>query len=273
MPLLRTATELADAVVSRLPLVPDDARRQRGSLEATSHRPWPLPSGPWLLGQTGNGLLVAHWRVPPAAVLAVMPPSIPLDTFDGDAWIGVTPFVVTSFRMRGTPPLPLVSNFPEINVRTYAIVDGKPGIYFLSLDADSRVAVSGARRSHRLPYFRARMSVEKAGSLVRYDSRRSSPDGPPADFHGSYGPRGQRFNARPGSLEHWLTERYCLYTTDDEQRVLRGEIHHEPWPLHSAEADIGLNTMAEPFEIELEGEPLLHFALRQDTVLWGLAPA
>jgi uncharacterized protein YqjF (DUF2071 family) len=152
-------------------------------------------------------------------------------------------------------------------------VDGKPGIYFLSLDADSRLAVAGARRSHRLPYFRARMSARRAGEEVHYTSERVSHDGPAARFQATYAGQGDSFTARPGSLAQWLTERYCLYALDERHAVLRADIHHRPWRLRDAAADIRLNTMTEGFGIELDGAPVLHLSARQDTLLWGLRPA
>ena len=231
-----------------------------------------MPDGPWLMAQSWKRLLFAHWRVPAETLAAAVPSQLPLDTRDGHAWIGVTPFKLTGFRLRVTLPPPWVSSFEELNVRTYVTVDGKPGIYFFSLDAARRLAVEAARRAYRLPYFHAAMSSQVAeDGWVSYRSRRTQADGPPAELQGRYHPTGERFHASPGTLEHWLTERYCLYTLDDEQRVLRGEIHHPPWPLQAAEAEFGLNTMAEPFGIELSGRPLLHFAERQDVVVWRLA--
>jgi uncharacterized protein YqjF (DUF2071 family) len=242
--------------------------RQREALAETGHRPWPLPDRPWVMGQTWEHLMFAHWRVPEEKLRAVVHPKIPLDTFDGSAWIGVTPFTVTGLHARGTPPPPGVSSFHEINVRTYSTVDGKPGIYFFSLDAASRMAVEAARRAYRVPYFRSEIMVERDGDLTRYASRRTQHDGPAAGFEATYRPTGSTYNAEPGSLDHFLTERYCLYTLDDEQRVLRGEIHHPPWPLQPAAAEITRNSMANPYGIELEGDPIAHFARRQDVVFW-----
>jgi uncharacterized protein len=125
-----------------------------------------------------------------------------------------------------------------------------------------------------LPYFRARMSIEPDGSSTRFLSRRSAPEAPsPAAFRASYAPVGDAFQALPGTLEHWLTERYCLYTLDERRRVQRGEIHHPPWPLQRAHADIETNTMAAELGLKLEGQPLLHYARRQDVVFWRLAAA
>jgi uncharacterized protein YqjF (DUF2071 family) len=225
------------------------------------------------MGQTWTDLLFAHWRVPMEALRPVVPGQLPIDTFAGSAWIGITPFCVRGLRLRNTLPAPLLSTFPELNVRTYVSVEGKPGIYFLSLDADSCAAVAAARRSYRLPYFRSRIEVERDEEGVAYDLLRTSEDGPPGYFTARYGPIGSELPIRDGSLERWLAERYCLYTLDDDQRVQRGEIHHPPWPLHEAWAEIEANTMAMPFGIELEGEPQLHFSPRQDVVIWPLRPA
>ena len=250
-----------------------DAFRQRSVLGETDHRPWPLPKAPWLMGQAWVNLLFAHWRVPEEALRPVVPPQLPLDTYDGSAWLGITPFRVRGLRLRGTLPAPGLSSFPELNVRTYVSVEGKPGIYFLSLDADSWAAVSAARRSYRLPYFRSRIEIGQGEEGIRYDLMRISDDGPPAYFAASYGPQGEELPLREGSLERWLTERYCLYTLDGQGRIQRGDIHHPPWPLREAWAEIETNTMAMPFGIELEGEPLLHFSPRQDVVIWPLQPA
>jgi uncharacterized protein YqjF (DUF2071 family) len=251
-----------------------DALHQRAVLGETDHRPWPRPRGPWLMAQTWVNLLFAHWRVPEEALRRVVPSQLPLDTFDGSAWLGITPFHVRGLRLRNTVPAPVLSSFPELNVRTYVSVEGKPGIYFLSLDADSCAAVAAARRSYRLPYFRSRIEVGRAEEgTIAYDLLRTSGDGPPAYFVARYGPRGPELPVRDGSLERWLAERYCLYTLDDEQRVHRGDIHHPPWPLHEAWAEIETNTMAMPLGIDLEGEPVLHFSSRQDVVIWPLQRA
>jgi uncharacterized protein len=244
---------------------------QRRTLEETGHRPWPLPDGPWLQGQTWCDLLFAHWQVPPAQLREVIPDTLPLHLYDdGSAWLGITPFVVMGLRMRGTPPLPWVSHFPELNVRTYVEVGGKPGIYFLSLDAARRAAVIAARRVYRLPYFHARMRAHTVGARVDYESERIDSSGPGARFRGSYAPSGPRADDH---LARWLAERYCAYTVDERLRPLRIEIHHPPWPLQPAEAELDAHGMADQIGIGLEGEPLLHFSARQDTLIWPLTSA
>jgi uncharacterized protein YqjF (DUF2071 family) len=223
------------------------------------------------MGQTWNDLLFAHWRVPVETMRTHVPPELPVDTFDGDAWIGVTPFQLAGLRLIAMPPIPRLSTFLELNVRTYVTVAGKPGILFFSLDAASALAVRAARRFYRLPYFRARMSATRAGTSIGYSSDRIGSAAGRFVFRGRYRPTGEVFQARPASLEYFLTERYCLYTVEDG-RVFRGEIHHPPWPLQPAEAEIAANTMPPP-GIETSGEPLLHFAGRQDVVIWSLGPA
>ncbi len=223
------------------------------------------------MGQTWKDLLFAHWPVPPEAMKPYVPPEVSLDVFDGHAWLGITPFQVTGLRLIATPPIPALSTFLELNVRTYVTAGGKPGILFFSLDAASALAVRAARRSYRLPYFRARMSAERAGRQVDYSSERMRSAAGRFAFKGRYRPTGEVFQASDGSLEYFLAERYCLYTVDDG-RLFRGEIHHPPWALQGAEAEIAVNTMAPP-GIETRGEPLLHFARRQDVVIWSLRRA
>jgi uncharacterized protein len=245
---------------------------QRRVTHIDEHRPWPMPHRPWVMAQTWKDLLFAHWPIAPERLRDVMPPQLPLDTFDGLAWIAVTPFAVRNMRMRLTLPLPLISAFPEINVRTYITLDEKPGIYFFSLDAASRPAVATARRFYRVPYYKAAMSIQTHNDTVQFRSERTGPepDAPPAAFHADYRACDQVFRASPGTLEHWLTERYCLYTLDQDQRVHRGEIHHPPWPLQAAQASIELNTMGRQIDTTLPEEPLLHYAKRQDVVFWAL---
>jgi uncharacterized protein len=238
--------------------------RQASSLEETAHRPWPLPGTPWVMGQTWDDLLFAHWRVSADAVRELVPAGLEVDEHDGSAWLGVTPFVVNGLRARGMLPLPFVSSFLELNVRTYVRRDGKPGIWFFSLDASSQAAVVAARRLYRLPYFRASITFRRRGEAIRYESARD--DG--RAFSGSYRSTGPRFTAQPGSLEHFLAERYCLYA-EDKGHLFRADIHHRPWPLQPAEATIELNTIP-PASLLLEGEPVLHYSARQDVVIWPL---
>jgi hypothetical protein len=150
-------------------------RRQRASLGRTDHRPFPLPRGPWIMGQSWADLLFAHWEVPESALRAAVPARIPIDTFQGSAWIGITPFEVVGAHPRAMPPLPWLSRFPELNVRTYTTIDGDPGIWFFSLDAARAAAVAGARLTYQLPYRHARMAIGRVGSHIAYRSRARTP--------------------------------------------------------------------------------------------------
>ena len=238
--------------------------RQGATLRVTDHRPWPLPAGSWVMAQTWEQLLFAHWRVPTEALREHLPPELEVDTHDGEAWLGVTPFLVTNLRLRGLPPVPFLSSFLELNCRTYVSHGGeKPGIWFFSLDASSRLAVEAARRLYKLPYFEARMD-----GLPRYRCARAGTSRPHV-WESTYEPVGPVFGAEPGSLEHFLVERYCLYTTDAAGALQRGEIHHPPWSLQRATAEIDLNTMP-PDGLEVSGEALLHYSARQDVLIWEL---
>jgi uncharacterized protein YqjF (DUF2071 family) len=176
---------------------------------------------------------------------------------------------MTGVRGRWLPPIPGTSRFAELNVRTYVRFGGKPGVFFFSLDAASRAAVWGARTTYHLPYFYARMKVSEANGQLRYESFRN--DG--AQFRGAYRPVGPVQLRTPGTLERWLTERYCLYTVF-QGSVFRAEIHHAQWPLQDAEADIATNTMASAAGISLrQTPPLLHFSKRLDVLIWPLRRA
>ena len=217
------------------------------------------------MGQTWEDLLFAHWRVDPELLRPRIPKGLELDTFDGAAWIGVVPFRLTGLRLRGLLPFPGASSFLELNVRTCVTAQDKPGIWFFSLDASSRVAVELARRTYRLPYFHAWMSASRRGEWVVYESARV--DEPGRLFSAGYRPAGSAFEAQPGSLEWFLTERYCLYALD-RGALSRAEIHHEPWPLQQAEAEIEANTMP-PVELP-DHAPLCHFSRRRDVLIWPL---
>lgn len=218
--------------------------------------------------QRWHDLLFAHWRVPPDAVRPLLPPALELDMYDGDAWIGVIPFHMTGVRLRGLPPLPTTHAFAELNVRTYVTHQGRPGVWFFSLDAASMGAVVGARIGARLPYFRATMAIARESSSVHYRSRRWALAGRPAAFTARYRSRPEAVPVRPGSLEWFLVERYSLYAAAD-RRVWRGDLHHRRWCLYDADADITENTMPQAAGLPALGTPpLLHYAAFQDVRFW-----
>ena len=217
--------------------------------------------------QTWNDLLFAHWRVDISHLRSKVPAAFELDLFDGEAWVGVVPFYMTNVSPRGVPSLPWVSAFAELNVRTYVRVGDRPGVFFFSLDAASALAVQTARTLLNLPYYGASMQVTVyAAGEVEYQSERQSPS---AGFVATYGATGPASPPRPGSLEYFLTERYCLYHQTRRGTPYRLEIHHPVWTLHVARAAIRVNSMAVSTGVHIDGEPaLLHFAQRQDVVAW-----
>ncbi len=219
--------------------------------------------------QRWHDLLFAHWRCPISELRPLIPAPLEIDTYDGTAWIGVIPFYMSGVRMRGMPPLPTAHAFEELNVRTYVTLDGRPGVWFFSLDCASLLAVIGARVGIHLPYFRAAMRMTRPDSgTCHYQSRRWSIAGRPAAFAGTYRALGPIAAPVPGSLEHFLTERYSLYASDGN-RIWRGDIVHSRWPLQSAAATIEHNSMIEAAGIRIpEHPPLLHFAAFQDVRFW-----
>jgi uncharacterized protein len=219
--------------------------------------------------QTWNDLLFAHWPVTPEILRPLVPSMLPLDTLNGKCWVAVTPFHMSGIRARWMPPLPGISAFPELNVRTYVTYHGKPGVHFFSLDAGSRVAAWAARMTYHLPYFHARMRVAAHDGWIQYHSLRNSG----TELNGRYRPVAPVQLRNPGTLEHWLTERYCLYTIV-RNSVYRSEIHHEPWPLQDAEGEFSVNTLGIAAGIKLpEIHPLLHFAKRLEVLVWPLKKA
>ncbi|WP_348266932.1 DUF2071 domain-containing protein [Edaphobacter paludis] len=246
-------------------------------LETTDHRPYPLPAGRWRMAQRWSDLLFVHWPVAAEEIARLLPAGLTVDSFDGYAWVGVVPFWMDQVRTRAIGEsciaVPSASEFCELNLRTYvrSSVTGLRGVFFFSLDAASALAVAGARAIFHLPYFLARMQrrIGQDGA-IEYDSQRLLTR------------RNVRFRARyrglgtvaasssAGSLEHFLTERYCLFTAH-AGRLLVGHIHHLPWPLEAAEAEIELNELPAAHGIALSNRvPVLHFARELHVYIWSL---
>jgi uncharacterized protein len=226
-----------------------------------------------MLAMNWNDLLFMHWPVPVRLLRPLVPPDLEIDTFASEGWIGITPFRMTNVHPRLVPALPRISEFPELNVRTYVHKDGRPGVWFFSLDAGNPLAVRAARWGFHLPYFDAHMQMNKANGTVEYLSVRKDRRGAPAELKARYRPEGPVFSSAPGSVEHWLTERYCLYAARGGT-IYRGEIHHAKWPLQTASAEVDVNTMAQPLGIELtKNAPLLHFSGFLEVAAWMLEKA
>jgi uncharacterized protein len=237
--------------------------------DEVAHRPWPLPREPWIMAQRWNRLLFAHWQVSADEVRPLIPKPLSLQLHGNAAWVTISPFYLSHLRPRGVPAVPWVSEFPELNVRTYVMYENVPGVYFFSLDAGSVVGVAAARALYHLPYFRAAMTLQNGNdNAVSYRSHRTHTGAPAADFQARYRSTGKPLPAEPGSLDHWLTERYCLYAVEDGA-VYRAEIHHRPWRLQPAEAEISLNTMGLANGITLPpGPQRISYTQQLDVVVW-----
>jgi uncharacterized protein YqjF (DUF2071 family) len=216
--------------------------------------------------QRWHDLLFAHWALPVEQVRPLVPARLELDSFEGSVYVAIAPFHMSGIRARFLPPLPGLCRFPELNVRTYVRYRDVPGVYFFSLDAANLAAVWSARTGYGLPYFHAEMSVTVGSPQIEYRSRRLQ--GPSAEFRGRYWPLAPPRQREKDSLEYFLTERYCLYTVRGD-KVFRAPIHHLPWPLQDAEAEIHCNTMAKAAGIELpDSQPLLHFSRFLEVLIW-----
>lgn len=241
-------------------------RRQAASLQEVAHRPWPLPRAPWMMGQSWCDLLFAHWAVEPERLTPFLPDPLRLETHAGTAWLGITPFFLRGLHVRLTPPVPLLSSFCEVNVRLYVRHEDKPGIFFLTLDASSATAVAGGRLLAALPYRRACFSVARHDGWVDYSSRRAG-----FRLRARYAAREQPLPAAEGSLEAFLVERYCLYTTR-AGRLWRLDVHHAPWSLHEPRPGSAVEAELRTPALALRGPPLLHVGARQDVALWAPVP-
>jgi uncharacterized protein len=216
------------------------------------------PSGSPIMHQTWGKLLFLHWRVPEERLRPLIPERLIIDTWEGTAWVGVTPFTMWNVRPTFLPPMPFISETHELNVRTYVHLDGVPGVWFFSLDAANPLAVYGARLGFHLPYYRAEMELREEGRTIRYRSRRTHRDAPPAEFEASWTTGEPLPDAAPETRDFFLVERYCLYA-ENRGKLYRGRIFHRPWPLAEATLIQLSSTMLEAQGITTPTEPpVLH---------------
>ncbi len=231
------------------------------------------PAGRAAMRQRWAELLFLHWQVPPADVAALLPAGLELDLFEGAAYVGLVPFTMTGVRPVWAPAVAGLSNFHEVNVRTYVHCRGRdPGVWFFSLDAANPLAVLVARALWRLPYHHARMSLLREGTRVRYASERLWPGPRPAACRLDYEVNGTPAAATPGTLAHFLAERYVLYAAAGG-RLFTGRVHHAPYPLQGArlraceESLLRAAGLAPPKQ-----EPLAHFAREVEVEVFALQP-
>ncbi len=233
------------------------------ALDGVAHRPWPLPDAPWMMRQQWQNLLFLHYPVDPAQIRDRIPAGLELDLFDGKAWLGVVPFDMKGVTGRGCPAPKTFCDFPEINLRTYVIHKGKPGVWFFSLDVPGALAVWAARTFFHLPYFKAAVECQVEEDQVHYRYARER-----RTFNADVHPVGEVFEAKEG-FEHWATARYALYCQSRKGNLYRGDIHHAPWPLQRAEVAFQENTFLSEFTVGAL-HPSVLFSKSLDVVVYPL---
>ncbi|MFC7391692.1 YqjF family protein [Scopulibacillus cellulosilyticus] len=236
----------------------------------TNHRPFPLPIRPWMMTQTWNDVFFIHWPIDFDDIRDKVPKQLYIDTFDGRAWIGIIPFHITDFKVRDVFSIPLTNAFPEINVRTYVTYDNKPGVYFFSLDAGHWMASVAARTLTPLPYYFSKIDLTKQNGAITYKSSRQDKNSSNGEFEGTFSSISSTYKSEKGTLDEWLTERYCFYTMN-RNKLYRCDIHHEKWELQKAEGEILTDTLVSSQRISLpDKKPVLHYASRNKALIWPL---
>ena len=221
------------------------------------------PEGRPVQYQSWSNLSFVHWRMPPEKLAPLIPDRLTVDTWQGDAWVGLVPFHMSGVRLSWMPAVPGISTFHETNLRTYVHLDGKnPGVWFFSLDAANSLAVRVARWRWQLPYYRSMMKLRLREQRVTYESRRLWPGTSNAELtlEAEFGdflppvndlPAGQ---AAPDTLEHFLAERYFLYSQSQAGRLFRGQVHHRPYPLREARVLKLHETMRQAAKLDCDGD-------------------
>jgi uncharacterized protein YqjF (DUF2071 family) len=229
------------------------------------------PPGRPVMYQKWRSLLFLHWSLPPEVIQVQLPPGLELDTFAGHAYIGLVLFTMRDVRPAGLPAVPWLSSFHETNVRTYVHAGGRdPGVWFFSLDAANPVAVAIARRWFHLPYHHARMSLKRDGSSIHYTSHRLWPGPVPALTSIRCVRKGNPEPAAAGTLDHFLIERYLLYTTSGGQ-VCCGQVHHAPYPVQSAKVlDLEESLLAALGLPRPDAPPVIHYSEGVDVEIFSL---
>jgi uncharacterized protein len=228
------------------------------------------PEGQPIMHQNWGKLHFMHWRINEDILRPLVPEDVQIDTFGDWAWVSITPF--TMWDVRALPPLlpalPGLSSMHELNVRTYVELDGVPGIWFFSLDTNHSLAAAGARTFFHLPYYTAEIDIEESEDLIGYELTRDGD--PPAEFHASFRIGKKLPPSQPGSKEFFLTERYILYT-ENEGKLYRARIHHQPWTLQQSGVQEFSSTMLEANGIPAPTtQPLVHYAEEVNVDIWAL---
>ncbi|TSJ46621.1 YqjF family protein [Fluviicola chungangensis] len=230
--------------------------------QSVSHRPWPIPTKSWSYYQEWNHALFLHWKVEPGLLEPFIPKGLELDTYEGEAWISLVAFTMEKIRPKNLPAFSPVSNFHEINIRTYVTHNNKPGVYFLNIEAQKLVSAKLSKLLSGLPYEKAKMIRIQKNIFQEYTSNLKK--------------KGFRFSAKytvsnkpvpKTELDLWLTERYCLYL-DRGLKTYMYEIHHLPWELLEVEMN-EIQTTYRFGEIDLKNKPdRVHYSPGVKVLAW-----
>ena len=259
-------------------------------LYSVEHRPWLPPDARWLLSQSWNDLLFAHFAMDPLTLRRLVPEALTLDLYDGAAWLTVSTFCTSHVRPIGVPPLPGLSFFPQVRLRTYVSMESravgnrrgevKSGVFHFSVDAANLSAVWLARLMFRMQYWHSSIQVSETTiqghnveeRAIHFRSTRlhgPSAGNGPAVLDVIYAPEREPARARRGSLDEFLTERYCVYSRN-RRKFYCTELHHQPWQLQRASVEIRANSIADPLGLSLPSKPdVCHFSRSLKMLAWA----
>jgi uncharacterized protein len=213
--------------------------------------------------------LFAHWPMAAEALRPRLPAGLELDTYNGQAWLGVVAMQMRRVRLRGLPPVPVLSSLAQVNLRTYVVARGVRGVFFFGLYASSLLASLGARIFFSLPYYRADVSLQAGRGWLRLNCRAWETRLVRPTLRAAYRPISDPFRPLEGTLEHWFAERYRLYTAGPGDRLHYGDIAHVPWSLQMAELTLTENTMAAAHDLPTaEVEPVVHYSWGRQARIW-----
>ncbi len=214
----------------------------------SDHLPFAMPDRPFALSQEWRHLTFMHWEVDVEKLQPHIPEGLEIDLFEGKAYVGTIPFLMKNVRPRLLPAVPGISTFPEFNIRTYVVKNGKPGVLFLTLDAQSRITCYHAPRKYGLPYRYAKCNISTKDGIYKWNSKRKS-DG--AVLSGECRPKGDLMQAEKGSLEEFLFERYSLYT-NHRNKIHMAYTQHNPWQYKEGEVEITDNSLTESYDLGID---------------------
>ncbi|MBS4208260.1 DUF2071 domain-containing protein [Bacillus sp. FJAT-50079] len=227
------------------------------------HRPFPLPSKPWIMTQVWRDMLFMHWPVDAAFVRNRIPEDLELDLFNDQAWISVIPFRATNTRGRFLPLIPFMTAYLELNIRTYVVYQGVPGIYFFRIDANHLPTVVGARAYTGIPYCMADMTFLCENNKYFFSSLNKKER---REVKLAYQGEDVLYEVEPGTLDHWLLERYCMYSIKGKH-VYRGDIHHDKWKVTNGQVEV---ITGKGISLFSKTKPIVHFSRRRRAFTYPL---